>query len=81
MGEHHCSYHVDRHEGVMRYSMATAHDVVAAIHTEVENFKGELIQLCPESSACRKSIAHSTTATCGYHNGQAVVNLLYWLDN
>ena len=31
--------------------MATAHDVVAAIHTEVENFKGELIQLCPESSA------------------------------
>ena len=51
MGEHHCSYHVDRHEGVMGYSMATAHDVVAAIHTEVENFKGELIQLCPESSA------------------------------
>ena len=51
MGERHCSFGVDRRKDVIESSVATARNVITAIHTEVENFKEEVIQKCPESSA------------------------------
>jgi len=51
MGERHCSFGVDRRKDVIESSVATACNVITAIHTEVENFKEEVIQKCPESSA------------------------------
>ena len=50
MGQHHCSFHVDRQKDVMESSMAGACNVFTAIHTEVENFKEDVIQACPKSS-------------------------------
>ena len=51
MGERHCRFYVDRRRDVMESSMATACSTMTAIHREVENFKEEVIQKCPKSSA------------------------------
>ena len=53
MGEHHCRFYEKNSKDVLKCSLEIGRKVLIAVHTEVENFKAELIQQCPESSAER----------------------------
>ena len=52
-GEHHCSFHKKSHDKIRECGLENARKLFIAIHTEVENFKAELVHQCPESSAER----------------------------
>ena len=53
MGEHHCRFYERNSKDVLKCSLEIAKKVLIAVHSEVESFKAELIQQCPESSAER----------------------------
>ena len=53
MAEHHCSFHKTNYKNVLECAMEIARKLFITIHAEVEIFKAELIQQCPESSAER----------------------------
>ena len=53
MSEHHYSFHEKHYKDILEYAMEGGRKVHVSIYTEVENFKVELIQQCPESSAER----------------------------
>ena len=53
MVEHHCSFHKTNYKNVLECAMEIARKVFLTIHAEVETFKAELIQQCPQSSAER----------------------------
>ena len=53
MGEHHCRFYEKNSKDVLKCLLEIGRKILIAVHTEVENFKAELIQQCPESSAER----------------------------
>ena len=53
MAEHHCSFHKTNYKNASECAMKIARKIFLTIYAEVETFKAELIQQCPQSSAER----------------------------
>ena len=63
MAEHHCSFHKTNYKNALECAMEIARKVFLTIYAEVETFKAELIQQCPQSSAERMLLSGLLTNT------------------